>query len=43
MSLFYAKHFLDKNDFQSVQRVLKNNLTQGEYVEKFEKNLKTYF
>ncbi len=44
MSLFYAKHYLDKDDLLSVQNVLKKkNLTQGEYVEKFEKNLKTYF
>ena len=44
MSLFYAKHHLDRDDILAVQNILKkNNLTQGEYVEKFEKSLKTYF
>ena len=43
MSLFYAKHHLDRDDILAVQNILKkNNLTQGEYVEKFEKSLKTY-
>ena len=44
MNIFYAKHHLDKNDMLSIQNIVKhNNLTQGRFVNKFEKNLSNYF
>ena len=40
----YGRHFLDKTDLKSVIQVLKNkNLTQGEFVQKFENKLKKKF
>ncbi len=39
----YGKHFLTNNDIQSVISVLRNkNLTQGQEVENFEKNIAEY-
>ena len=40
----YGKHFIDKKDISEVNKVLKsNNLTQGPFVNKFQKNiLKTF-
>tara|TARA_B100000902_G_scaffold399953_1_gene473931 strand:- start:1538 stop:2698 length:1161 start_codon:yes stop_codon:yes gene_type:complete len=44
MTIFYAKHHIDKNDIRSVENIVKrSNLTQGNVVNKFEKNLKNYF
>ena len=40
----YGKHYLDKNDIRAVNSVLKKKfLTQGNEIEKFEKNLSNYF
>ena len=40
----YGKHYLDKNDIRAVNSVLKKKfLTQGNEIEKFEKNLRNYF
>ena len=40
----YGKHYLDKNDINSINNVLKRKLlTQGNEIEKFEKNLCQYF
>jgi dTDP-4-amino-4,6-dideoxygalactose transaminase len=40
----YGKQNINKEDIQSVTKVLKNNLiTQGQEVKKFEKNLSSYF
>ena len=40
----YGKHYLDKNDIRAVNGVLKKKfLTQGNEIEKFEKNLSNYF
>ena len=40
----YGKHYLDKNDIGAVNSVLKKKfLTQGNEIEKFEKNLSNYF
>lgn len=44
MKIFYAKHYIDKKDIQSVENVIKkNNLTQGKFVKKFENSLNNYF
>ena len=40
----YGKHFIDKNDINSVIKALKSNfLTQGPKIQEFENNLKSYF
>ena len=40
----YGKQFIDQKDIDAVIEVLKSDwLTQGPAVEKFEKELKTYF
>lgn len=40
----YGKHFIDQNDVKAVTNVLKSGaLTQGKYIELFEKNLTKYF
>ena len=40
----YGKHYLDKNDINSINNVLKRKLlTQGNEIVKFEKNLCQYF
>lgn len=39
----YSKHFIDKNDIDSVVDVLRNrSITQGEIVEKLEKKISDY-
>ena len=40
----YGRHFIDQNDIKAVLNVLKNeSLTQGKYIDLFEKNLTKYF
>lgn len=40
----YGQHFIDRQDIQSVVKVLKSNfLTQGKSVKNFESNLNSYF
>ena len=40
----YGQHYLDKKDIDAVNNVLKKKfLTQGNEIEKFEKNLCKYF
>ena len=39
----YGKHYIDKNDIKTVNKVLKGNfLTQGPVVDLFQKRLKNF-
>ena len=39
----YGKHYIDKNDIKTVNKVLKSNfLTQGPVVDLFQKRLKIF-
>ncbi len=42
--IYYAKHLIDNNDIEAVKKVLKSStLTQGNFVNKFEKDLSIFF
>ena len=39
--IYYGRHFIDNDDIREVVKSLKNDqLSQGNYLEKFEKTLK---
>ena len=40
---FYGKHYIDKNDILEINKSLKNQLSQGPYLNQFEKKVSKYF